>query len=88
MAGFMTSFAKNCWQGLKRSADIQGGPVFLEFGLEKFHCICISMDMGGVCVFFSYFTYIKWGRGVTVWGSPSRSAFAMIEFAFENILMK
>jgi hypothetical protein len=26
-------------QGLKKSADFQGGPVFWGFGLEKFHCI-------------------------------------------------
>jgi hypothetical protein len=25
-------------QGLKKSADIQGEPVFWGFGLEKFHC--------------------------------------------------
>jgi hypothetical protein len=25
-------------EGLKKSADIQGGPVFLGCGLEKFHC--------------------------------------------------
>jgi hypothetical protein len=35
-----TSFARNIVeQGLKKSADIQGGPVFWGSGLEKFHCI-------------------------------------------------
>jgi hypothetical protein len=29
---------RNVWEGLKKSADIQGGPVFWGSGLEKFHC--------------------------------------------------
>jgi hypothetical protein len=41
LAGFMRlSLQRNVQQGLKKSADIQGGPVLWGSGLEKFHCIC------------------------------------------------
>jgi hypothetical protein len=35
-------------EGLKKSADIQGGPVFWGSGLEKFHCIVISFNQLGL----------------------------------------
>jgi hypothetical protein len=40
MTGFVRlTLLRNVWQGLIKSVDIQGGPVFLESCLEKFHCI-------------------------------------------------
>jgi uncharacterized protein YcaQ len=40
VAGFVRlTLQKNVLQGLKKSADIQGGSVFWGSGLEKFHCI-------------------------------------------------
>jgi hypothetical protein len=39
MAGFMRlPLQRIVRQGLKKLADIQGGPVFWGSGLEKFHC--------------------------------------------------
>jgi hypothetical protein len=39
VAGFMRlPLQRNVQQGLKKLADIQGGPVLWGSGLEKFHC--------------------------------------------------
>jgi hypothetical protein len=39
MAGFVIlPLQRNVQQGLKKSADIHGGPVFWGSGLERFHC--------------------------------------------------
>jgi hypothetical protein len=41
MASFMRlPLQRNAQQGLKKSADIQGGPVFWGADFEKFHFIC------------------------------------------------